>query len=465
MAVFQARNRIQILRDSVARVIARSRLSGLTRNSVIFHLLAAAANEDAEQYYQMALLRQLFSIDKATGSELDRRAAEIVPGRLQRRTALFATGEVTFSRSGTTGVVNIPAGTLVAARDAQGQIRYVTTAGGTIGNGDTASAAVPIVAQVAGSRANVEAGQINQIVSRTVGVQTVTNPAKLSNGRSRESDESFRGRLKLYVQGLSRGTPRAIESAAKNVILPDGRRVVCAKLFEPVVPTGSVTLYIDDGTGAIETFNSSLIGSPETVLASAAGGERQVTVGNPPIRDDGSLVVRRNAVALVRDTDYVANTSTGVIHFDETAFPSGLTAGDSITAEYRYYTGLIGETSRVINGVPGAPLQYPGVRAAGTAVYVLAPVELPQSLEANISVLPGFSIETVGENVASAIQDYVNGLDIGDDVIVSEIIERAMAVAGMFDFSIVSLTGGPPANQVVLPSQVARITAANITLT
>lgn len=79
MPVFQPRNRIQILREMVARVVARSKLAGLTRNSVVFHVLAGAANEDAEQYVQLARLRNVFAIDKATGSDLDERAKEVLP--------------------------------------------------------------------------------------------------------------------------------------------------------------------------------------------------------------------------------------------------------------------------------------------------------------------------------------------------------------------------------------------------
>ena len=112
----------------IARVVARSTLTGITRNNSLFHVLAAASSEDAEQYFQMARLRDLFSIDKATGSDLDARAKEIVPGTLPRRPPVQAAGTVVFSRPGTTGTTAVPSGTIVAASDAQGQISYQTTA-------------------------------------------------------------------------------------------------------------------------------------------------------------------------------------------------------------------------------------------------------------------------------------------------------------------------------------------------
>ena len=80
MPVFQPRNRVQILREMVARVVARSRLVGVTRNSTVFHVMAGSAEEDAEQYFEMSRLRAVFSIDKATGSDLDERAGIGGPG-------------------------------------------------------------------------------------------------------------------------------------------------------------------------------------------------------------------------------------------------------------------------------------------------------------------------------------------------------------------------------------------------
>jgi uncharacterized phage protein gp47/JayE len=461
---FQPRARPEILRDMIARVVARSTLTGVTRNNALFHVLAAAASEDAEQYFQMARLRDLFSIDKASGSDLDARAKEIVPGTLTRRGPVQATGNVTFSRPGTTGTVAIPTGTTLAASDAQGQINFQTTSAGSILAGSTSSGLVPVAAVEAGARGNVAAGSISQFVSRVAGVPVVTNASALTNGQDRESDASFRARLRAFVQGMSRGTVSAIESFATNVVLASGQRVIFANLKEPVIPTGTVSLYIDDGTGNVETFDSSLIGSPEVLLASAIGGEVALTTTNKPVRDDGSLVVELDTgsgyTTLVRNTDYVFDPAGGRI-----TFTVALSAGDAVRAQYRYYTGLIQEVQKVVDGDPLNPLVYPGVRPAGIQVLVLAPSLLSQSVTATISVLSGYDVTSVAANVSTAIQSYINNLPIGDDVIASELIERAMGVTGMFNFKLQSLTGSSPAaDQIVLDDQVARISAASITL-
>lgn len=470
MSVFQPRNRVQILREMIARVVARSRLSGLNRNSSFFHILAAAANEDAEQYVQMARLRKLFSIDDAKGSDLDARAAEIVPSVLVRRQALHATGDVVFSRPGTTGTITIPAGSQVAATDAEGQVRFRTTAAGSISAGNTTSGNVGVVATEAGARGNVEAGQIVQLVTRIPGITAVTNPSKFTNGQNRESDENFLARIKGFIQAISRGTPNALAAFARQVILADGRRVLYARVDEPAVPTGQVTLYIEDGTGTIEEFDDTFIGSPETVLASAIGGEQNVFTSNRPIRDDGSFVAEIDTgggfTTLVRGTDYELNPALGQIELSTASFPSGLSAGDAIRATYRYYIGLIQETQRVIDGDPLDPLRRPGVRAAGILVLVKAPQTVFQTFTGTISVLEDFDPAVVEINVRAAIQDYINTLDIGADVIVAEIVERAMGVDGMFNFSVSDLSGSGAGgvDQVILPSQVARIISSSIVL-
>lgn len=464
MPVFRPRSKVEILRDMIARVVARSRLVGMLRNSVIYHVLAAAADEDAEQYYQMARLRDLFSIDKATGSDLDARAAEIQPAVIFRQQPIPASGDVTFSRPGTIGSLAIPIGTVIAGSDEEGRIQYRTTAAATILAGNTDVTGVPVVALVAGTRGNLAAGQIVSLVTRIPGLTGVTNPNGFTNGRDRESDANFRARLKAFIQSISRGTKTALEGFARNVRLVDGRRVLFARAVEPILPTGTVELFVDDGTGSIEEFSTDFVSSTDTIIASAVGGETNFFTDQKPIRDDGFFDLFINAVLQVRGTDYTLEPTEGKIQLDPVAYPTGLTATDTVTANYRHYIGLIQATQRVINGDESDPLRFPGVKAAGIQVIVKPPTTIFQTLDASISVLDGFDTTTVALQVEAGIQDYINSLDIGEDVIVSEIIQRAMDVAGMFNIQISDLSGSAPVDQTIADNQVARITSGDITL-
>jgi len=444
----------------IARVIARSRLVGLVRNSVVFHILASAADEDAEQYYQLANLRLIFSIDTATGSDLDERAREIKPSTITRRTSLFASTDLTFGRTGTVGTVNIPAGSIVAARDALGQVQFRTTAAAQITDGNSEVIGVGCVALEAGARGNVQEHSITQFVSRIPGVTTVTNPSEVSNGRDRESDSSFRARLKRHVQSLSRGTPTAVEAFALSVELVDGRRVLFAKVVEPVLPTGRYEVYIDDGTGTSEEYEETFLTADDVLVNPAVGGEENLYTSLKPIRDDGSFQFWVNSVLQTRGTDYQLNTAKGQIEL-----ATALATGDNAVARYRNYSGLIQETQKILDGIIGMTLSYPGVRAAGTQAIVLPAAVANQELTASASVNDGYDAEQVIEDVEAAILAYINGLDIGAHVIVSEIIERAMAVDGMYNFLITDLSGTfPAADQIILPHQVARIVSANLSV-
>lgn len=462
MPVFRPRNRIEIFRSMAARVVARSPLKRLESNGGVFHLIGAAASELAEVYFQLTRLRQLFSIDTATGSDLDARAAEIQPTLTGgRRGALFGTTQVVFSRPGTTGTVAIPLGTIVAAEDAEGLVKYRTAAAGSILAGNTDSAPIDVVALVAGSRANVDANTITKFVTRIPGVNAVTNAAKINNGRDRESDREFRARLKGYVQSLSRATPTALQSFATNVQLSDGRRVLFAKLVEPIVPSGVVELFIDDGTGSVEEFSEAYLSTLDTLVSSASGGEENVFTTERPIRDDGTFTLFINSVLQTRGTDYELNPALGQVELT-----TALTAADTVTANYRHYTGLIRQTQKVMDGDPDNPLVFPGVRGAGVMVLVKAPTTSFQSIQAAVSVADDFDVSEVSSDVEAAIQDYINTLDIGEDVIAAEIVERAMGVNGVINFRIQDLSGSTPpvADQVILKNQVARIVAASITL-
>jgi len=449
------------MRDMVARVIARAGLSGLRKNSGVYHVLSSAADEDAEQYFQLARLRDVFSIDDATGSDLDARAAEIATDdTLLRIAAQKAVVTVQFSRPGTVGTVSIASGSFVAASDTTGTIRFKTTASGSITPGNTTSALIPVIADIAGTRGSVAAGAISRMETRIAGVTAVTNPAAATPGRDQESDPDFRARIKQHVQRMSRGTVFAITSYARAVQLDNGQRVLFTSVVEPVVPNGSLSCYIDDGTGAVDVYSSDFVTSDDTLIAAATGGEFRFRTNQRPIRDDGSFELRRNGSLLVRNTDYAVNTAGGDVELF-----TPLTGGQSLKANYRFYTGLVQEAQKVIDGDAADRQNYPGVRAGATRVYVLPPTRVLQSVDGQLSVDDGYDLAVVTAEVVSAIQGYINGLDIGAAVFVASIIKVVMSVTGVVNFTLSNLSGSSPAaDQVILPAQVARIASASISI-
>jgi len=271
MPKFTPRSEEQLKAQAIAKLVSRTGLSDVGDSSVMKHLIGAMCRQDAQQYYQMTLLLQLFSIDTATGNDLDERAKDIQPGTLTRLLASKATGTVVFSRKGITGSTIIPVGTKVKTGD--GKIFSTTTVGNITptsveqiaGHGTGRdSNLVSVVAEVPGSDGNVAAGTVVKFGSKPAGVDEVINLTAFANGRDKETDDAFRTRLKAYVGGLARCTVGAIKAFLIGQQDPEtGASIVSVNIFEDPVDRGNITVYVDDGTGTAEAVDRSWVALTE----------------------------------------------------------------------------------------------------------------------------------------------------------------------------------------------------------
>jgi uncharacterized phage protein gp47/JayE len=458
MGQFQPKTYEAILIRMINRVVARTDLTDINDGSDLKQVLAAAAREDDAQYFQMIALLDLFDIMKARGTDLDERAKEYNPNIISRRGARRATGQVVFSRTGTTGAITIPIGTQVQVPAAVGNpaIVFTTTEEGTIPNGSTDSGLVDVVAALAGESGNADVDTVTGFATKPAGVDTVTNPAAFTNGRDEEKDDSFRQRLLAYVKGLARSHVAGLEAAVLG--LTDdatGKTVQFVSVVEDIVDRGNVIVYIDDGAGSLGTEYATV--ATETLIASALGGEVDFWTVNKPIKTDLTFTLKKNGAPLTPVTDYTLNPASGQIKL---VVP--LAATNSLVVEpYSHYTGLIQEAQKIIDGDPSDRANYPGYRAAGVLVRVLSPQIVQLTIQANITVRQGYSQTALASQVANAISGYVNALGISEDVIVAELTERAMAVPGMFDIRFVV----PTENRVILDDQIARLLSSNISIT
>lgn len=463
MGQLTIRTNKQIITRMRNRVVARTDLDDLTRTSGFNQVLTAAAREDDEQWFMMGKLQDFTDLDKVNGVDLDERAKELNPDLISRKLAIAATGQVKFSVS--TAVagsdVTIPIGTevQVPGAGAATPIKYTTTTEGTILIGNTESNLVSVVAQETGTDGNADPDTITGFGSKPSGVDAVTNPNAFTTGQDKESDDAFRARIKRFILSLSRATVPALQYAAYlGEVSSTGQTVLFANVVEDLVNLGKVTVYIDDGLGTAESTQGV---TGESVLAAAVGGETEVSLGNKPIKAEAGFTIYRNASPLTFGTDYAINPANGKVKFLPAVFPNGLTALDAITADYTYFDGLIQNTQLHVDGDTTDRTNYPGYRAAGVQVRVLSPTIVQLSFTANITVLQGYSQTTVAAAVSTAIQGYINNLEIGEDVIYAELVERAMGVTGMYNLNITA----PTEDRVILENQLARILSANITIT
>lgn len=453
-----------ILQRMINRVVARTALSDLTDSSVFKHILAAVAREVDDAYFQMNNKLDVFSIDRASGEDLDRRAEDYGGIIGARQQAIAATGNVTFSRATANPGpdIVIPIGTEVEVPGESPAIVAATTAVGTILTGNTDTGNVAAVITASGVRGNVASGTLTKFKSaKPSGVDTVTNLSAFVGGVDKETDDAYRQRIKEAVTGLPRSTVSALEAAARTVELGTGQRIVFSRVVENPINLGLVSLYVDDGSGSVETTatitGEILTSGPEFPGDVAQGGEEFLYTDQIAVKDTVTINLVKNpgATTLIRDDPgadgYTINPASGQI-FLQTA----LLAGDDVTADYTHFTGILQETQKVIDGDATDRDNYPGYRAAGVLVKVLPPSIVNVTVNAGITVLNGFTQTDVAAQVRTAIASYINELGIGNDVIVSEIIERSMAVPGMFDI----LISQPLSNIVILDDQLPRVNNA-----
>lgn len=135
------------------------------------------------------------------------------------------------------------------------------------------------------------------------------------------------------------------------------------------------------------------------------------------------------------EDDYILNRGIG--RFQMT---SGVAEGAKLVIAYTYYTGLIAYAQKIISGDSNDPVNFPGVAGAGLRAFVETPIIRRISMRISISAAAGFNEDDLAPLVQESVENYVSGLGIGTDVIIAEVIARAMEVDGVSDAIMVSPT-------------------------
>jgi uncharacterized phage protein gp47/JayE len=285
-----------------------------------------------------------------------------------------------------------------------------------------------------------------------------------SGGLDTESDRSLLSRGVNKMQALGRSTELALEQLVIGTEYLDstGRtfQVRSAKSREHFYANGFrdfVYLYIWPGNF---DFVSTEDVSTETITSAAEDGQKFFYLDNDSIVP-GSLSLQVRVVGtsvwsdLTEGSDYFINEGTGRIEIVD----PGLNKLDALRANsYRRYTGLIQEVQRVVNGVESDPIEYQGIAAKGVKVLVTYP--LPKAI-------PSIRISIQADEEVSArlavydeVLNYLQELSIGEDVILAEIIERAMGVDGMFNLQVSS----PSSDIVLLENEVIDMETIDIVI-
>lgn len=102
---------------------------------------------------------------------------------------------------------------------------------------------------------------------------------------------------------------------------------------------------------------------------------------------------------------------------------------------------LVTKVQKIIDGYYNdAGVPVPGWKSAGVTVSCYAAAERPLSVTAQIKLSSGYAFGVVQPLVISAISYYLTALDIGSEAVVNEIVERIMAVEGVYDVTLTTPT-------------------------
>jgi uncharacterized phage protein gp47/JayE len=237
---------------------------------------------------------------------------------------------------------------------------------------------------------------------------------------------------------------------ASGTILIDPGDTTNAEIIDYTSKTDSTGTLTLDGT----TASPHLI-TEEVVLVDAMPvaeeGQNYFNLTNYPMQENSPEIYHNESggyVLQTAGTDYFLNRTNGQLQF----YGAGLASGTQVIASYTYYTGLVQLAQKVINGDKDNSSTYPGYSAAGIIVHIDTPTIRRITVVMAISVSVGYDETEIRDDVTLVLENYINSLKIGENVILAKMVELAMGVEGVSDANVVT----PVANVVILEEELPK---------
>lgn len=423
--MYTPRSSSEIVRDLMARMVARTTLTDVAEGSVLLSLLQSVAEQIAESEVRLADIRDQFTLE-AEGVDLDERAEEIGITRLP---STRATGIVRVTRESSSTAFTVPRGSVFGRTD--NTVTYSAQSAVLMGIG-VHEIDVAVTASVTGSIGNAPARAINVLIDVPEQITALTQANAIGNGQDQEDDSQLRARTTRYLNSLARCQPIALEYVALSYTATDGTRATTATLYESPTTRGVCELLIDDGSGLGDHPTKRSGAVVTTTLNSALG---QIIGVESPIVD--AIVVtdisnQAQQIRLIENTDYIVHRERGLIHLLDGA---SVQVGTELQISgYEVYTGLVAEIQSVIEGDPTDVTS--GHRPAGVSVRVLpAPVQRVD-LDIQIVVVDGANITTVTDTVETTVASLLSSLDAGAPIFIAKIIDVVMNIDDVINVKI-----------------------------
>jgi uncharacterized phage protein gp47/JayE len=157
----------------------------------------------------------------------------------------------------------------------------------------------------------------------------------------------------------------------------------------------------------------------------------------------------------------VANNSS-ITHLGKASYSDTIVKG---LDGYTYYTGLLQNVQRIVDGYAPDSNDYPGQRAAGSAIETLPPLIKQIYLSLSITTNFGVNLSDVSNNVKTTVINYIEKLAVGEAPVLSQIIANIQAVKGIA--TVVITSPSPTSSQPTIPvlsNEKALVQANNIVI-
>jgi uncharacterized phage protein gp47/JayE len=158
----------------------------------------------------------------------------------------------------------------------------------------------------------------------------------------------------------------------------------------------------------------------------------------------------------IEATEFSLNRGSGQVQIG-----TPVVGGFTVFLHYSYFSGIMGTAQTILNGDPNDLLNVPGVRAQGVRMVVDTPTVVNITVKMSITAQEGFNELDLRPQVQSAVVDYINGLSVNDDVIVSELVAVSQEVDGVLDTVVIT----PTSNVTIAEDELARTDVDEVLVT
>jgi uncharacterized phage protein gp47/JayE len=108
------------------------------------------------------------------------------------------------------------------------------------------------------------------------------------------------------------------------------------------------------------------------------------------------------------------------------------------------------KVQRIIDGFEPDSVNYPGRRAVGGLIEVLPPLPRRVSIAIDVTTQDGVNLSEITDEITSTIINYISGLGVGEDVILSDIIVRVKNIDGVL--AVTFITPNPSEERISISS-------------